>query len=397
MNILVYPQLSMYDKQTKKLTPQADGNINMMRNTINEWAKHRPQDKFYILLPSELSFKHVNYFNLLNINADYDALFYDSYVVSARINRFNFPMNEFSSILRDIKIDLLINDVIELTPNFKQMFKIEFSYEPLIISNIRHVDNGLTSPYIYNVIAGIKQSDLVTILSESMITNLKDQIHYYGLNKEFINMLFAYHKLTVFEPSISLAEIEPYTRNAIIKHLDKPIITFPGRLSIGEESRTNWDKFIDAIIILRQKREDFEVYFTDPNNALDNGVIEQQEWTKSIPKNRNAFLNLLNKTDIVVSLMDIEGFGGISIREALLMDCMPIIPYAHEYKKMAPNENYLGYIFDKVTVEQLVDALDWAIMKVKRKEKPYDYQAYGKQFTVEEQFKKLLPKIEEML
>jgi hypothetical protein len=123
-NILYYPQMSMYDKQTKELLPAADGNINMMRNTILEWKKYRPDDVFYILLPSELNFSDKLAKILPPGTNNAAPLFYDSYVVSARINRFNFPMNEISSILKNIKIDLLINDVIELTGNFKQMFRI---------------------------------------------------------------------------------------------------------------------------------------------------------------------------------------------------------------------------------------------------------------------------------
>jgi hypothetical protein len=242
---------------------------------------------------------------------------------------------------------------------------------------------------MFRVLDGIIQSDLVTILSSTMHSKLELQLReMIGACKNILD------KVKVFEPSISEAELFKYSMNAKQKDLNKVIITFPGRLSIGEERRTNWDKFTSAIWKLRQKRQDFEVYFTDPNNALDIGT-EVSQWTKTIPKDRNTFLNLLNKTDIIVSLMDIEGFGGISIREGLLMDCMPIIPMAHEYKKMAP-EHYLGYIYD-AEVNQLVDALEWAIYKVKNREKPYDYRAYGKQFTVEEQFKKLLPKVEEVL
>jgi hypothetical protein len=388
-NILYYPQMSMYDKQTKELLPAADGNINMMRNTILEWKKYRPDDVFYILLPSELNFSDKLAKILPPGTNNAAPLFYDSYVVSARINRFNFPMNEISSILKNIKIDLLINDVIELTGNFKQMFRIEFNDSPKIISNIRHIDDVLNTSYMFRVLDGIIQSDLVTILSSTMHSKLELQLReMIGACKNILD------KVKVFEPSISEAELFKYSMNAKQKDLNKVIITFPGRLSIGEERRTNWDKFTSAIWKLRQKRQDFEVYFTDPNNALDIGT-EVSQWTKTIPKDRNTFLNLLNKTDIIVSLMDIEGFGGISIREGLLMDCMPIIPMAHEYKKMAP-EHYLGYIYD-AEVNQLVDALEWAIYKVKNREKPYDYRAYGKQFTVEEQFKKLLPKVEEVL
>jgi hypothetical protein len=388
-NILYYPQMSMYVKQTKELLPAADGNINMMRNTILEWKKYRPDDVFYILLPSELNFSDKLAKILPPGTNNAAPLFYDSYVVSARINRFNFPMNEISSILKNIKIDLLINDVIELTGNFKQMFRIEFNDSPKIISNIRHIDDVLNTSYMFRVLDGIIQSDLVTILSSTMHSKLELQLReMIGACKNILD------KVKVFEPSISEAELFKYSMNAKQKDLNKVIITFPGRLSIGEERRTNWDKFTSAIWKLRQKRQDFEVYFTDPNNALDIGT-EVSQWTKTIPKDRNTFLNLLNKTDIIVSLMDIEGFGGISIREGLLMDCMPIIPMAHEYKKMAP-EHYLGYIYD-AEVNQLVDALEWAIYKVKNREKPYDYRAYGKQFTVEEQFKKLLPKVEEVL
>jgi glycosyltransferase involved in cell wall biosynthesis len=399
-NILYIPQLSMYDKQTKKLIPEADGNINMMRNTILEWQKNRPSDNFYVLLPSELSNTNKMRAILPDGTKKCYPIFYDNYVVSARINRFNFPMDEFSSlIIKDIKMDLVINDIIELTGNFKQMFKIQFNYEPKIISNIRHLDDNINYSYMYRVIDGIMQSDLVTILSETMKNNIYGQLEdltNYNLANELFN------KIIVFEPSISYNELSKYKA---YKGNDKVIITFPGRLAKGEERRTNWDKFIEAILLLREKRQDFEVYFTDPNNSLNNEIIEQKEWTKTIKKDRDTFLDLLAQTDIIVSLMDVEGFGGISIREALLFDCLPVIPKKDEYKKMA-QKDYPGFINSPIDVTDLVGALEWAIIKsvmvkkIKRRyiwNKPIDFRDYGKQFTIEEQFKNILPKIEEML
>lgn len=393
MNILYCPQISMYDKQTKQLLPMADGNINMLRNTINEWKKHRPDDKFFVLIPEGVFLPHH-----IDLNIDCQYFTYKNYVVSARINRYNFPMKEFSSILRDYKFDLLINDVIELTPNFKQMFKIEFNYEPKIISNIRHVDDSDKSDYILSVLDGIRKSDLVTILSDSMRNNLRNQIIEAGIDVRIANNTL--HFIETFEPSVCAYEIEKYLMHAQIIDLSKVIITFPGRLSIGEEQRTNWDKFIDAILKVRENRQDFEVYFTDPNNALPNHLkLTQENWIKYIDKNREEFLSLLHKTDIIVSLMDIEGFGGISIREALLFDCLPIIPYVHEYKKMAPAEDYPGFIDSPIRVNELALTLEWAITSIKynRQKRRYDYQAFGMQFTVEEQFKNLLPKLEALL
>jgi hypothetical protein len=384
----------MYDKQTKLLTPEADGNVNMMRNTILEWQKYRPNDKFYILLPSEVNNKLGAILPDDTLNCY--PLFYDNYVVSARINRFNFPMNEFTftlkSFLKNNKIDLIINDVIELTGNFKQMFKIEFNSTPKIISNIRHLDDNINYSYMYRVIDGIAQSNLITILSESMKNKLYEQVEdltNYNLAQDLME------KVEVFEPSISETEIESYTKAAKILHEDKVIITFPGRLAKGEEGRTNWDKFMFAIRILSQKRNDFEVYFTDPNNAFDFSD-EKPNNIHTIPKDRHIFLNLLNGTDIVVSLMDIEGFGGISVREALLFNCRPVIPYVHEYKKMVEDKTYPGFVKKPITVNNLVRCLDWAISQGHKPKSPF-YSYAGKQFTVEEQFLKLLPKLEEIL
>jgi hypothetical protein len=381
----------MYNKTTKELLPEADGNIAMMRNTILEYKKYRPDDMFFVLLPAELSDSDKMCAILPNGTINAAPIFYNNYVVSARINRFNFPLGEFSEILRNKKINLIINDVIELTSNFQQMFNIEFGYKPKIISNIRHLDDVINHYYMHRVIDGIHQSDLVTILSETMRNKLLEQIEEILGEKHFES------KIITFEPSISYDELYEFHHKTLVRDLDKVIITFPGRLSKGEENRTNWDKFGQAIAKLREKRQDFEVYYTDPNNAQDfnNGI----DWIKTIPKDRHQFLNLLNKTDVVVSLMDIEGFGGISIREALLMNCLPIIPYVHEYKKMAPDESYPGYINSPIKVDELALTLDWAISSIKQnnKIKRYDYNFYGRKFVVEEQFKKILPKIEEML
>jgi hypothetical protein len=389
----------MYDKQTLKLIPEADGNINMMRNTILEWKKHRPDDVFFILLPSEFD----NPDSLHNILPDGTLnaapIFYDNYVVSARINRYNFPMNEFIDILDIEEFDLVINDVIEITPNFRQMFKVHFNYEPKIISNIRHVDEGIKSGYILSVIDGIYKSDLVTILSDSMKKRLRKQMTHASIDFRVADNLMKY--IEVFEPSISESEIKKYKNSFLMKNhinMDKKIITFHGRLSKGEENRTNWDKFFEAIFSLRAQRTDFEVYFTDPNNSMS--LTYEVDWIHTIEKDREEFFNLLHKTDIIVSLMDVEGFGGISIREALLMGCRPIIPFKDEYKKMT-YEAYHGFTHSPVTVADLEYRLNWALDrgihgKCITSEREY-WNLRGLQFTVEEQFKNLLPKIEEML
>lgn len=388
MNILYIPQLSMYNKRTRGFTPEADGNVNMLRNTINEWHKYYPDDTFIILLPNqEEIYNHkFNFNNADNIHFCY----YDNYVVSSRINRFNFPMKEIYYRLSNYtKPDIIINDVIEIVGNIKQMYKIYDNHEPKIISNIRHLDDETNYSYMYRVIDGIEQSDLVTILSDTMWLNLQEQLEdlvpYYRIE----DLMF---KVNTFEPSVSFKELLPYMEET---NEDEIIITFPGRLSEGEEERTNWDKFIKAIKIVREKRQDFEVYFTDPNNAMaDELKVNLKNWIKIIPKNRKKFLNLLNKTDIIVSLMDKEGFGGISPREALLFNCRPIIPYAHEYKKMQSNK-YPGFITSPINPKELARALEWAINNGK-KPKQGIYSDYGIKFTVERQFKKLLPKLEEL-
>lgn len=383
MNILYIPQLSMYNKQTGELIPQADGNFNMMKNTLNEWYKYRKNDVFYVLLPSEIKEKWENYFN---IKPKLIPIYYDSYVVSARINRFNFPYNDIVKKI-DFNIDLIITDVIEIATNLKQMLKISFDSSPKIISNIRHIDEEINYLYIYRVIDGIINSNLTTILSESMWNNIYNQLKLLVPKFKIHEII---NKVHVFEPSVSKDEIDKFIKYNPRNENGKPIITFPGRLSVGEEKRTNWDKFIKAIKMLREERNDFEVYLTDPNNSYRGKL----DWIKTIPRDRNRFLDLLNNTDIIVSLMSIEGFGGISIREALLFDCYPVIPYVDEYKKMAPN-NFLGFVDMPVTVKGIKNALYHALDNYKKFEdmiKPYGYQ-----FSVESQFKNILPKIENIM
>lgn len=392
MNILYIPQLSMYDKQTNKLTPEADGNVNMMRNTINEWHNHRPDDKFIILLPASTDV--INYSFNFNKSENIKYVFYLNYVVSARINRFNFPIKEiYNKLVKFNKPDLIISDVIEIAGNIKQMYKIYDNYEPKLISNIRHLDDEINYSYMFRVIDGIIQSDLTTILSDTMKDNLFKQINKL-LSKNISSKLFK--KIISFEPSISYNQLNSHAlyNNSKTKNNDV-IITFPGRLSKGEENRTNWDKFLKAILKIRELRSDFKVYFTDPNNSMPKELkTNLKDWVYTIPKNRVEFLNLLSKTDIVVSLMDVEGFGGISIREALIFGNMPIIPYVHEYKKMAKN-SYNGFVASPIKTNELAEKINWAIDEVKLGNKQ-QWIDNGKYFSVENQFKKIKYEIERM-
>jgi hypothetical protein len=368
----------MYNKQTKRYTPEADGNINMMRNFINCWKTYRPEDEFFVMMPSDI----FNY-EPVNLNIDCQFFAYKNYVISSRINRYNFPMAEFIPILKKWgKFDLVINDVTELARNIKMMFKVELGYEPKILSNLHHIDEELNLDYMFSVADGINCSDYVTILSESMRKMLKEQLddmfQYY-----FVGSMM--EKINIFEPSVSVKEIDSVIEPYFLEKKGK-IITFPGRLSKGEENRTNWDKFMDAIIKLREIRQDFIVCFTDPNNSIKNDL--KLNYIRTIKKNRNDFLEILNSTDIVVSLMDIQGFGGISIREALLSNCLPIIPYKHEYKNMAPPE-YNGFIHGEITSEKLVEKLNWSLDQSSL----YDIRGYGLKYSIENQMKDLMIKM----
>jgi hypothetical protein len=386
VNILYIPQLSMYDKQTGKFLPEADGNINMMRNFINEWSKYRKDDYFYILLPS------IIHDWVDGITANRTKVYYNDFVTSARTNRFNFPMTELHQIIGHYmnKIDLVICDVPELARNIKAMFSVLFGYEPKIISNIRHVDDPsqLKSSYDYTLrlADGIAASDVCTILSESMEDILITELDKYlkgSYNDEIMS------KVHVFEPSVRAADL---VQDFKMWWKTKLVITFPGRLSKGEEKRTNWDKFQTAILELRKQRQDFIVYLTDPSNSMTQELKDNiKDWIFTIEKNRNKYLELLYNTDIIVSLMDIQGFGGISIREAIQFGSLPIIPYKHEYIKMQ-DKNYMGFL-DEVTIEELVGRLNWALEIGTDKFNAKRQMEIAKQFTIEEQMPKLLEKL----
>jgi hypothetical protein len=390
-NILYIPQLSMYDKKTGKYLPAADGNLNMMKNFINEWLIHKPYDSFGILLPDQPDVVFWFYDNISPKPSKIFGLFYNNHVISARINRFNFPMKEISNLINpNMKIDLVINDVPELSRNIIAMFEVNFGYSPKIMSNIHHMDdiNEDKSKYNYflRVFDAIECSDYVTILSESMRDMLYDALYHY-LNPILAGDL--YIKTFVFEPSVSAKELDKYKSMARIWDSKKKIITFPGRLSKGEERRTNWDVFLEAIQQLRDYgRDDFEVYLTDPNNSAN--FDKQPEWLHFIEKDRDQFLRLLHKTDIIVSLMNIQGFGGISIREALQFNCYPVIPYKDEYKLMAPS-GHNGFVDDIMAVNLLIYALNTALDEAKPS---FNNYGYAEKFTIEYQMPELLKHME---
>jgi hypothetical protein len=394
VNILYIPQLSMYDKQTGKFLPEADGNINMMRNFINEWHKYRKNDWFYILLPMDENIKL--YWND-GIKANRTKLYYKSYVTSARVNRFNFPMDEIKDILiwNNIKskYDLVICDVPELARNIKVMFSVLFGYEPKIISNIRHVDDPSqpksSYDYTLRLADGIAASDVCTILSESMEDILITELDKYlkgSYNDEIMS------KVHIFEPSVRAADlVQKY--NTWWK--PKAIITFPGRLSKGEEKRTNWDKFQTAILELRKQRQDFIVYLTDPSNSMTQELKNNlKDWIFTIEKNRTKYLELLYNTDIIVSLMDIQGFGGISIREAIQFGAYPIIPMKDEYCNMQYSFHN-GFIEGEITVGKIVESLNYALKEFDNPEVfDKNNQIYiAQRYTIEQQMPKLLEKL----
>lgn len=146
-----------------------------------------------------------------------------------------------------------------------------------------------------------------------------------------------------------------YLKNININNSEKSIdIVFPHRV--------DEDKGIDDLIHIASRLTDYKFVIT---TASPCGIQEDNPYHDTLKKiknievmagcNDNEYFNILNKSKIVLSCAKQELFG-LSVAEAVLCGCVPILPYSQVYPELYPEE--LLYSTLNQAIDMCVDVLN---------------------------------------
>ena len=361
MNILYILQQSVYDKEGKWTT--ADSNINIMVGILRELSRKRKKWKFYVLIDRLKKFRDLkSYLDL--IEAENVKFIPFPFIVNAFLNRYNFCVREFEKVAKSIgKIDIVWNNITELTRNIKTYFYFRQKYLPKFITCCYWLDlpylNQSKVPkevtYFWRQLDGFECSDLCVFTCKSTLN------------------AFMKHLTLIFKDTFLLKDFRSkttiwdfgYSENEILKYKpkkreipNKRTILFLNRLS--EINYTHHIEFIEAIKLLSRKRNDFQVIFTNPSMKVSfkqlKKIVPNLFIYKEDVLSREEYVKLLWWGDISVHLFEKELYGGCSFREAIEADNIPVALPIYEYARIL-GDSYPFYI-KNISPEEIADVLD---------------------------------------
>ena len=169
------------------------------------------------------------------------------------------------------------------------------------------------------------------------------------------------------------------------KNIEKPNkirLLFPNRL----QTFKNPMFMLEALIKLRQQRQDFELILTDPtadfnaNNTLKNGKLintikENSDWIKVKSVYGKSYFELIHSSDVVINTSDYETWG-VAQTEALCCGKNIVVPSGLTFEEMTAPD--YPFIYKKRNTADFIAKINLAI------EKRLDYTQqnlmYGKKF-----------------
>lgn len=358
-------QQSIYDTQKKWIS--ADSNINMFAGIVSSILELRPNWKFCVLIG--VPFKDIENPNQI-LNHKNVGYIKNDYPVSSVLSRYHFDANKAAKLLDSIRPDVIWNNIPSITRNWRAvMSELESSLclRPLLINCNYWIDTK-TEPKVADdrVAYGLRQidgalaADLVPFTCESTKEIFLREVFFEsGLS----NQRRVRGNSTIWDFGFSTKEMDKYF---VGRRFKKITIIFPNRLS--RINYTHHKEFIEAVNSLYKERKDFQVIFTNPSHKISWQWLHENVASLKIIANhilnRKEYVELLWKSDIVVSLYDKERYGGCANVEAIYCDCLPVMTRYGEYETRA-SKSYPFFVELPLTANKIKDKLNDAIDFVK--------------------------------
>jgi hypothetical protein len=344
--ILYVLQQSVYNNDGKWIS--ADSNINMGIGIIKELVK-KTDWSIYVLIGKLEDFADIQSYDELLSHPQVHFIPYN-FPVDAFLNRQHFSVFDFDKLMKSLpKIDIIWNNIVEVTRNIKTYLFYKKIPAKIISScywldcpeiNEPKVDKSIS--YQWRQFDGFLCSDLVSF------TCLSTYQAFLGNSPKVFNsfdMMSILDKHTVWDFGYSSDELNKAKKEKIPFELNKKTVLFLNRLS--GINYTHHEEFIEAVNLLSNQRQDFNVIFTNPSQKINWTELKQKVknlfiWKES-PLTRDEYIELLWRGDISVHLYDIERMGGCANTESIYCDNIAIMPGIYEYKRRG-GINYPFYL-----------------------------------------------------
>lgn len=375
MKVLYILQQSVYNNDGKWLT--ADSNIQMMRGIISELLE-KTDWTFDILIAPLEDFYDIKSFDDI-LKSDRIGWIERKTSINAFTNRYNFYVQQFTSILMIKDYDIVWNNIIELSRNIKTVLWANKLKAKLISCNYwidcptigeAKVDESIS--YDWRQIDGAECSDLVPFTCQSTKHAFFENA-YNRINKDVVNQIRK--KSTIWDFGFSQKELNKFnpSKQGKMPKFDKITILFPNRLS--GINYTHHEEFIKAVNSLYQKRQDFQVIFCNPSQKYSWKWLEENvkpfRFYGYLPFSREEYIKLLWMSDIIMSLYTIERYGGCCNVEGIYCGCVPIMTEFGEYIHRAPKdyllvnkdlsnlENIINYYLNTYKTQRIIGNLEY--------------------------------------
>jgi hypothetical protein len=343
--VLYIPFFSMQDKVSGRFLIRNDSNIHEMRCVIK--ALNTLDCSVDVLLPTGN-----------HLEGDFNVIEFDTYPNNL-MQRFHFDTHRFEQIFRSKKYDLIIDNTPALTKNLFAVYYHLYRKFPKVISITHYVDYPSVGKVPFEVsywdrqVESAKISTAVVFLSKKAKDQFLIESELYEIEDKF----------KVWKMFISSEEIKSL---ASYRNKDKfPIktILFPNRVS--RTNHSNHVKFFKAIEELYKRRQDFKVLVSNLTKDYTDKEISDMISCSDVLMfddllyERSHWLSTAAKCHVVFAALN-DVYGGVAVREAIYMGCIPVIPYRDEYMNMVPDRYPFFTGFD-LRKSGIVSALDRAL------------------------------------
>lgn len=365
MNILHILQQSIYNNDSKWLT--SDSNIDMTCGILRELVVKRPDWNHYVLIAPLHDFADITSYDEIFKHENVNFIPYP-FIVDAFLNRQNFSIKDFDRVFSSLpKIDLVWNNLTEVSRNIKTYLFQKKSDAKLITAcywmdtpeiGEEKVDPSIS--YQYRQFDGYECSDIVVFTCNSTKKAFFDNAEKVFVKEKITPIL---DKSVIWDFGFSTKEADQYRTN---EKFDKKTILFLNRLS--GINYTHHLEFIEAVNRLYEKRQDFQVIFTNPSQKANWDELKQQIPALHVYKdgkalNRQEYFELLWKADVSFHGYLSERYGGVANTESIYCNNITVMPEVYEYaRRGGPDypfyvkndfsnlETMLGFALDRTSI-----------------------------------------------
>lgn len=348
MNILYYPQFSMRDYKTGLFNVLSDAQFTKCKGMLYGLLSRNTDLCIHLVLPFPMKIsKNVERENIVSehfVDVFGDAMrtffrqgrlrfIMNDYLFgkNAMSSRFNFPLHTWINIITNCSPDIILNEVPELTPNFRAALNFTDDYvgNVLIVSMFEHYENRYHSAQAI----GMRKSDISVFPSNKIYNDVYK-------SRQIVD---PHTKKLVWEYFFSSTEL----KTARISKKENSLV-FASRFSDDEKNKP----FLFSELALGIKHLFDKIYILNPNQALTKDHAKSLFGNDSkfviaySPLDREEYLSIIGRARYGIIMYDVNRFYSVGVAEMLSSGMHVFYPYS-EASYFNTTSLYADYIKGK--------------------------------------------------